>query len=54
VQVLKDRGDLCAIKLSLFDVEVTNASVVSEKITTGEEFSCKIDVAIVLEEAIVG
>jgi len=53
MQVLENRSDLSAVELSLFGVEVTDSSVVGKKITTGEELSSEVNVAVVLEEAII-
>lgn len=53
VEVLKNSGNLGTVELCLLSVEITLASVVRKEIAAREQLSRKIDVSIVLEEAII-
>jgi len=53
VEVLKNSGNLGTVELCLLSIEITLTSVVGEEIAAREQLSRKIDVSIVLEEAIV-
>ena len=53
MKVLKDRNNLGSIESSSCWVEVSNASVVCEQVTTFKKLSYEVDVSIILEKSVV-
>lgn len=53
LKIFKDGYDLSSVEGSLLWVEVSNASVIGEQISSLEKFSHKIDVLIVLHESVI-
>jgi len=53
VKVLKDAGNLCAIKGRMTTVEVSYCAMVSEQVTATQELSSEVNVTIVLEKSII-
>lgn len=53
VQVLKDTHNLCPVELSLLEVEMLDRTMVGEEVATSQQLSHEIDVAVILQKAIV-